>query len=291
MDRDIHDIYDVILKLLVAVYGSIFLNFMGIEGEIKEELNVEFTTLNGEKFFLDFLALMSDDTLCHVEFQYPHAKPGDNDRFFKYNISAEVRHQKRAETYVFNFDFKKIESKFKKMGKTKCFSPINFNLEGFDFNEFIKNINIKVKLNKELSHDEEIMLVLIPVIPEFNGDVKVLNWVSMVLLNRNLFDESKYEFIRIIVDLEIENFLTVDEQNEIYGVLNMTPHAEKVVLKVIREVNQKVLNESEQKGIEKGIGEGIGKGKLDIAKNMVEKGFSMDEIVEITGLTVDEIIS
>ena len=93
------------------------------------------------------------------------------------------------------------------------------------------------------------------------------------------------------MDLEIENFLTVDEQNEIYGVLNMTPHAEKVVLKVIREVNQKVLNESEQKGIEKGIGEGIGKGKLDIAKNMVEKGFSMDEIVEITGLTVDEIIS
>ena len=85
------------------------------------------------------------------------------------------------------------------------------------------------------------------------------------------------------MDLEIENFLTVDEQNEIYGVLNMTPHTEKVVLKVIREVNQKVLNESEQKGIEKG--------KLDIAKNMVEKGFSMDEIVEITGLTVDEIIS
>ena len=97
------------------------------------------------------------------------------------------------------------------------------------------------------------------------------------------------------MDLEIENFLTVDEQNEIYGVLNMTPHTEKVVLKVIREVNQKVLNESEQKGIEKGIekgiGEGIGKGKLDIAKNMVEKGFSMDEIVEITGLTVDEINS
>ena len=252
---------------------------------------MEFTTLKGDKFFLDFLALMSDDTLCHVEFQYPHAKPGDNDRFFKYNISAEVRHQKRAETYIFNFDFKKIESNFKKMGKTKCFSPINFNLEGIDFNEFIKNINIKVKSNKELSHDEEIMLVLIPVIPEFNGDVEVLNWVSMVLSNRELFDESKYEFIRLLWIWKLKIFLLLMNKIKSMECYNMTPHAEKVVLKVIREVNQKVLNESEQKGIKKGVEEGIEKGKLDIAKNMVEKGFSMDTIVEITGLTMDEIIS
>ena len=295
MDRNIHDIYDVILKLIIAVYGSVFLNFMGIEGELKEELSVEFTTLTGNKFYLDFLGLLDDDTLCHIEFQYPHAKSVDDERFFKYNISAEVRHQKRAETYVFNFDFKNIEFKFKKMGKTKCFCPINFYLEDIDFKKFFENINIKVNSNTSLSNYEEIILLLVPIFPKFKGDVNVLIWISKILSNKELFDESKYEFIKFIVDLEIENFLTKDEQNEIFEAIKMTPQAEELVIKVINEVNQKVLNETEQKGIEQGIEQGIGQGikqnKLEIAKNMVDGGFSIDEIVEITGLSADEINS
>ena len=48
-DRDVHDIYDVILKIIISVYGTLFLNYIGIEDEIKEILNVEFTTLTGKK--------------------------------------------------------------------------------------------------------------------------------------------------------------------------------------------------------------------------------------------------
>lgn len=54
MDRDVHDIYDVILKIIISVYGTLFLNYIGIEDEIKEILNVEFTTLTGKKGYLDF---------------------------------------------------------------------------------------------------------------------------------------------------------------------------------------------------------------------------------------------
>lgn len=58
MDRDVHDIYDVILKIIISVYGTLFLNYIGIEDEIKEILNVEFTTLTGKKrvfgFFVSF---------------------------------------------------------------------------------------------------------------------------------------------------------------------------------------------------------------------------------------------
>lgn len=86
MKRPIHDIYDVILKLIVLIYGSVFLNYIGIEGDIKEILNVEFTTVTGEKLFLDFLCKMSDNTLRHIEFQFPKEDPRDLNRFFKYNV-------------------------------------------------------------------------------------------------------------------------------------------------------------------------------------------------------------
>lgn len=74
MDREIHDVFDVILKIIIAVYGTVFLSFMGIDGEIEEVLSVEITTLAGTKLYSDFLCSLKDGTLCHIEFQYPHAE-------------------------------------------------------------------------------------------------------------------------------------------------------------------------------------------------------------------------
>lgn len=143
MDRDVHDIYDVILKIIISVYGTLFLNYIGIEDEIKEILNVEFTTLTGKKGYLDFLCLLKNGNLCHIEFQYPKAEPKDLDRFFNYNIRSEVRYQKRAETTLFNFSRKSNEEKPRKIGETKCFKPHNFYLADVDFERHIEKINIK----------------------------------------------------------------------------------------------------------------------------------------------------
>ena len=41
MDRPIHDIYDVILKLIALIWATDFLKFLGIDGEIVEILNTE----------------------------------------------------------------------------------------------------------------------------------------------------------------------------------------------------------------------------------------------------------
>ena len=199
MIRKIHDIYDVILKIIIAVYATVFLKFMGIRGEIDKVLSVEITTLAGSKLYLDFLALLKDGTLCHIEFQYPHSEPDDCNRFFNYNISAEFKYQKRAETYVFNFDFEKLKSKIKRIGKTKYFEPVQFYLGNVDFEKYIENINIKVDSNKTLTNFEEIVLMLIPVFPKFKGDLEILKWISNILLKKELFDKTKYEFIQLLL--------------------------------------------------------------------------------------------
>ena len=289
MDRNIHDIYDVILKIIIAVYGSVFLNFMGIEKEIKEILSVEITTLSGNKLYLDYLCLLDDNTLCHIEFQYPNAKPEDYGRFFRYNVAAEVRYQKRAETYVFNFTSKK-KSKCIKIGKTKAFNPIYFNLDDIDFKYYFKKINIKVKSNISLTNEEELALLLMPIASEFQGDVKVLKWISEIIVKKELFDETKYEFVHAIVDLEIDNFLTNDEKKEIAEEIRMTPQAQSLVLQAIREVNQKVLYEKKQEGIEEGFEEGIEQGIERVARNL--KGdMDVEKISAVTGLSVDRINS
>ena len=46
---------------------------------------------------------------------------------------------------------------------------------------------------------------------------------------------------------------------------------------------------AERKGIEKGIEEGIEKGKLETARVMDKKGYPLDDIIEITGLTKEQL--
>ena len=144
MDRDIHDIYDVILKIIITVYGTLFLNFIGIDEEIDEILNVEIITLKGSKLYLDFLCRLKNGKLQHIEFQYPEAEPKHYNRFFRYNILVEGRNLERTETLIFNHGCKTKEEKPERMGETKCFMPKQFYLGDVDFESHIQNINIKL---------------------------------------------------------------------------------------------------------------------------------------------------
>ena len=93
MDRPIHDIYDVILKLIALIWATDFLKFLGIDGEIVEILNTEIITLNGKHYYLDFLCRLKDGTLLNIEFQFPKLKNKDCPRFYEYNIVAWVTNQ------------------------------------------------------------------------------------------------------------------------------------------------------------------------------------------------------
>ena len=127
---------------------------------------------------------------------------------------------------------------------------------------------------------------------KFKGDVKILKGISEILLKKELFDKNKYEFIEAVAGLEIENFLTEDEQTEIVEEVKMTPKAQFVVMQAIHEVNQKTLAEREEAGMRKGMQKGIKKGKseamLEVAKslkNIVEP----DVLSRVTGVTVEKI--
>ena len=60
------------------------------------------------------------------------------------------------------------------------------------------------------------------------------------------------------------------------------------------EENKMLLNPVErymkEKGIEEGMEKGIVEGKLEDARRMLDKGFSLDVVVDVTGLSRDVIL-
>ena len=284
MDFKIHDIYDVILKIIILVYGVIFLEYVGIDKKIRKVLKTEFTRMDGSKVYLDFLCLLEDGTLCHIEFQFPKAKPVDLDRFFDYNITAQVRHGSLTDTLVINFTSSKNAIKPRKIGESKSFHPKHFYLGDVDFNEYWRKINMKAESNLKLNAFEEISLMLMCLVPECKIKAKMLEKISKLLQNEELFDEARLDYIQSVIKLEMDNLISEGEKNKINEEIDMGPEATQLIVDVIGEVNRKTLYEREQKGRE----EGRTNAMEEIAVKLKDV-LSVEEISERTGLTVERV--
>ena len=64
---------------------------------------------------------------------------------------------------------------------------------------------------------------------------------------------------------------------------------EKGLKKGMKEGMKKGIKEGIEKGIEKGFQEGKKNNQLMIVQNMLNKGFDKETIIEITGITLDEL--
>ena len=280
MNRDIHDIYDVILKIIILVYGEDFLSFIGINKNIKEVLKTEFVTLKGNKLYLDFLCLLDDDTLCHIEFQFPKARPYNLDRFFDYNIVTQVTQGALTETIVINFTSKKFSEKIRRIGRSKCFNPDYVYLGDIDYEGYWRNINIKVESNLKLTVFEEIVVLLTCLIPECKKKAHMLDKISKLLKNKELFDKTRFEYVQAIIQMEIENLISKEEQSKITEVVDMTPQAEKLISQAISEVHRKSVHEARIDGMKEG--------KEEIAKNLKDL-MDDEEISRISGLSLERV--
>lgn len=292
MNREIHDIYDIILKIIIEIYKTIFLNFIGIDKEIEKVLKTEFVTVNGNKYYLDFLCKLKNDVLCHIEFQFPKVKPKDLDRFFNYNIVAQVRHESLTETIVINFTSEKTAMKLRRIGESKCFNPKHIYLGDIDFKGYWRNINKKVESNLKLTAFEEIALLITCLIPECKNKFKMLDKILKFINNADLFDELRFDCIQAIIKLEFENLISKDEQEKIEGEIDMTPQAEMIITKAIDEAHRKSVYEARLDGIEEGLEQGLEQGRNnameDMARNLKDV-LDDEDISRRTGLSLERV--
>ena len=291
---NVHDVYDVILKIIINFWTNLFLQFIGIDEEVKVILKTEFETLYGKKIYLDFLCELKNGDLFHIEFEFPSARNDELIRFHFYNCIIRFFHDGDLETFVFNFSSKRKELK-SEIRQSISFHPPSFNLADVNFDEYCDNINIKVKTNNKLTGIEEIILMLRCLVPSFHDKTSTLKRISKLLHKKELFDESRFQYFEAVILLEIHNIIPEKDCEEIMkeiGEIKMTPQAESAVNKAVTEINDKILYQTREEGIKEGIIKGIIKGReegiLKVASNL--KGFISDEeIAKRTGLSLSEV--
>ena len=219
MNRKIQKIYDVLLKIIISIYLGEFLKYIGETRKIDKILQTEIQTLKGKTKFLDFLCRLEDGSLCHIEFQFPVAYSKDLNRFYKYNITAEVKYDETANTIIFNFSTSSKGKSKIPVGECKSYFSKTFYLGDIDFEKILENIHIMLNLNRlesiiypdtpniQLTYTEELHILLMSLAEKYTNKEVLLKQIVELLKNEEIFHEEKIGPIKSIIRVEIENFV------------------------------------------------------------------------------------
>ena len=167
---------------------------------------------------------------------------------------------------------------YSKLERTICINILNFKY--LDNNRFHNGYRLKeIETNEELTNIQEIHFIEIPKLSEDSDEKDMLvAWMEFLKnpesekvrsleLTISEIREAKDELIRISND---------KEQRLLYEMRSKT----------LKDKNS-ALNEAERKGREKGLEKGIEK----VAKNLLDMGIPINEIILATGLSENEILN
>ena len=287
LKREIYHIYDIILKTILLVYGDEFLKFIGEKRSLKKVLKTEIITKKGRTLYLDYLCMLEDGTLLHIEFQFTAVSEEDLERFFDYNIFSQTEHDSLCDTVIISFRTQLAGKKILKIGKTKTTHPNFIYLGDIDFNKVLNNITDKVKNNSKLTGNDEILLMLMCLVPKNKNKVEILTKICKMLKKEELFDKTKIDTFKGVISLEIQNLLSKVEQKKLKGKIKLTPETKELINNAISEVGRKYRYLEKQELIEEGMKKGMKKGKKEekeeIAKNLKDI-LPDEEIAKYTGL-------
>ena len=119
----------------------------------------------------------------------------------------------------------------------------------------------------------------------------LLNIIEEINRKKEIYTKEQKELLKAIVNLILKKKLTEKDIQQMNRKLKEGSDENMLaVLDMIEEENRKIFAQGEKRGIECGLKRGIKRGILETAKKMLAKGIDIETIIEITGLTQEEIL-
>ncbi|MBQ7928632.1 MAG: hypothetical protein IJ287_07840, partial [Methanobrevibacter sp.] len=256
---------------------------VGIPYRINRTLISEITNLGPSISRLDFVgeANHNGKTISLIlECQTKLPTDDDIKRFFQYVSSIRIFKDNDVELYILCVENAPYTKKEFVLNEGCVYTMHVISLKDFKADEIFKCIEDKLKNNDEIT-DEDIASLQLIVYTDFEESrLEILNRARKLfekISERLVFDINEKMAAIYLFDVLSANML---DENEYESYV---------------EENVMILNPVERyidkKSREEGKIEGKKDGKIDVARNMIAEGFSIDLIVKITGLSEEDILN
>lgn len=238
--------------------------------EIKEEVNVEKLSKFEKGGRIDIQATLNDGIIANIEMQRTYQK-GFEIRTVFY-ASKEIARGTKTGT------------KYEDMNKTIMISILGENMFPEEFDEYIQKSAIVLEEHREYIVTDIVVwyFIELPKFRKHHPDMseKINQWLAFI-------DDEDKEW----VDMAVKNNKVIKKAQSEVDYLTGDPE-----LRRLAELQEKwawdeqfFKRMAEKEGREEGRKEGRKEANIEIAKKLINKGMSVEEIADITGLTKEEI--
>lgn len=292
VDNSLPKMYDTEDKIFnfcdveIEEFTQFITNIKDIEGPFhRRYLSDDFKDL-----ILDHVWLMKNGDLVHVE-HHTRVSGKSKRRNFQYVATLHNASNRLIHPFLFNTGpIPKTELEF--ASPTSFYNPTYVNTQEIEESVRFNNIRYKIDNDEEINVFDVLDLIWIP---KYRSNRKTEDIVIDLVdvYSKIIVDEHLLEVLRKSLVLWCGKFV-LDENNvkKVTRGLNMS--AQEIIDLRRDIVNARIdgmLCRAEEAGMEVGRQEGMEAGKLETARNMLKKGFSIDDIVEITGLAREDVLN
>lgn len=260
---------DIIMKATAAMFKDKSLEVFGLKtGKIVDIMPTVLPVVEAKEKRVDFVFLLEDDTLLHLEFQT--TVPEDLLRRFAYYGARLVeRHNMDVNTVVIYSG--RIESAPELLEQgSLCYRVTNIFLKSMDGDAEYNKIKTLLEKGKDLEEVDLLKLILLPLMKSQQPVAEMTIKAAQLAKSAN---SKLTDFVIGSIIAITDKFLPEEYKRKLLEVLSMTQIEEW-----IREEG-KVL----------GKAEGKAEGKLEAARNALKKGLSIEDIAEITDLPLETV--
>jgi hypothetical protein len=268
---------DMFLKNIVSAFAHDSLRWMGIEHtDVVGVMPTEITTVEIRKDMMDYVFMLADDSLLHLEFQSTEEK--DLHRFLLYDtlLSRKEPHR-QIRTVVF------YENQVKSALDTLDFGSAYYHVENIylahkEADEILARI--QDHLNTGMFTIEDRFDLAFALHMHRSRSLEEMIQQSITLIEQVPDPQERSYVAAIFVELGI-HWLGDDHKKQIRKWVERMDIVKEIVEEAVEETRIKALRE----GIQVGRQEGEFLKALQVAERMFHKGSSVSDVVDLTGLS------
>ncbi|GAB6156791.1 hypothetical protein JCM17380_55460 [Desulfosporosinus burensis] len=260
---------DIIMKATAAMFKDKTLEVFGLKtAKIVDIMSTVLPVVEAKEKRVDFVFLLEDDTLLHLEFQT--TVPEDLLRRVAYYGARLVeRHNMDVNTAVIYSG--RIESASELLEKgSLCYRVTNVFLKGMDGDAEYYRIKTLLGQGLELEEVDLLKLILLPLMKSQQPEAEMTIKAAQLAKSAN---SKLTDFVIGSIIAITDKFLPEEYKKKLLEVLSMTQIEEWI----------------REEGKAEGKVEGKAEGKLEAARNAVKKGLSLEDIAEITDLPLETV--
>ena len=308
-DNKIYNHEDLLIKRLATDYRQEFLDYLDLlyhenhenpielpSKKIKSKSATEIITPNFKTLFMDVAYEMEDGSILNYEHYSGVLTEEKLVHAGRYIFEKHEETNQKINTIIVSTGDPKKSVRIAWLGEKTSFIVFRIIfLKEYSGDEKLKKIKNKVKNNKKLTFNEIIELVLMVLFDNSRPPEEVveevcylttklvdatpeernlLRWGLFLISNKFVKDPKKLKELRQVIEMN---------NDSIYGLVHNAFQTEK------EDYGEEKRQEGERTGEIKGNQKGRNEEKIEIATTMINKGYSSNEINEITQLDINSI--